>query len=203
MHVPERRRARSRPCVRQYHETSGHGGTTGKVVTAASGIEIALRDAAGKLLDLPVYQLLGGKYRDEVRMYCDCHAGEAYAPEAERVAITGRGPAARSTSIPDRGAVNMNDGERIKRAVVSYATDNPDALPEETVERLERATPREDSEGTLRIGRWLLETRDGDPVLTHRERGEGSMFGITVIHLEETDEGWRVRDVSEEGHRRR
>ncbi|WP_440770152.1 mandelate racemase/muconate lactonizing enzyme family protein [Natronorubrum sp. DTA28] len=62
-------------------EMSGHGGTTGKVVTAASGIEIALWDVAGKLLDLPVYQLLGGKFRDEVRIYCDCHAGEAYAVE--------------------------------------------------------------------------------------------------------------------------
>ncbi|WP_418283106.1 mandelate racemase/muconate lactonizing enzyme family protein [Halorubrum sp. DTA98] len=60
-------------------EMSGHGGTTGKVVTAASGIEIALWDAAGKILDVPVYQLLGGKFRDEVRIYCDCHAGEAYA----------------------------------------------------------------------------------------------------------------------------
>lgn len=60
-------------------ETSGHGGTTGKVVTAASGIEIALWDAAGKLLDVPVYQLLGGKYRDAVRVYADCHAGEALA----------------------------------------------------------------------------------------------------------------------------
>ena len=66
---------------RMVHETSGHGGTTGKVVTAASGIEIALWDVAGKLFDLPVYQLLGGKYRDEVRMYCDCHAGEAYELE--------------------------------------------------------------------------------------------------------------------------
>ncbi|MFB6192236.1 MAG: mandelate racemase/muconate lactonizing enzyme family protein [Haloarculaceae archaeon] len=91
-------------------EMSGHGGTTGKVVTAASGIEIALWDIAGKLLDVPVYQLLGGKYRDEVRIYCDCHAGEAwetsesghvaehgeeaysveaYADEAERVADMG------------------------------------------------------------------------------------------------------------------
>jgi L-alanine-DL-glutamate epimerase-like enolase superfamily enzyme len=60
-------------------ETSGHGGTTGKVVTAASGVEVALWDAAGKILDLPVYQLLGGKYRDEVRLYADCHAGERYA----------------------------------------------------------------------------------------------------------------------------
>ncbi|SDR03029.1 mandelate racemase/muconate lactonizing enzyme family protein [Natronobacterium texcoconense] len=60
-------------------EMSGHGGTTGKVVTAASGIEIALWDIAGKVLEVPVYQLLGGKFRDEVRIYCDCHAGEAYA----------------------------------------------------------------------------------------------------------------------------
>ncbi|MFC6719227.1 mandelate racemase/muconate lactonizing enzyme family protein [Natrialbaceae archaeon GCM10025810] len=62
-------------------EMSGHGGTTGKVITAASGIEIALWDVAGKVLDVPVYQLLGGKFRDEVRIYCDCHAGEAYAVE--------------------------------------------------------------------------------------------------------------------------
>ncbi|ODR80386.1 gluconate dehydratase [Haladaptatus sp. W1] len=64
-----------------FQEMSGHGGTTGKVVTAASGIEVALWDVAGKLLDLPVYQLLGSKYRDKVRIYCDCHAGEAYAVE--------------------------------------------------------------------------------------------------------------------------
>jgi L-alanine-DL-glutamate epimerase-like enolase superfamily enzyme len=63
-------------------ETSGHSGTTGKVVTAASGIEIALWDLAGKLLDVPTYQLLGGKYRDEVRIYCDLHAGEAYAVDS-------------------------------------------------------------------------------------------------------------------------
>lgn len=66
---------------RMVQETSSHGGTTGKVVTAASGIEIALWDVAGKLLDVPVYQLLGGKYRDDVRIYCDCHAGEAYEVE--------------------------------------------------------------------------------------------------------------------------
>jgi L-alanine-DL-glutamate epimerase-like enolase superfamily enzyme len=71
---------------RMVQETSGHGGTTGKVVTAASGIEIALWDVAGKILDLPVYQLLGGKYRDEVRIYADCHAGESFALEDGYVA---------------------------------------------------------------------------------------------------------------------
>jgi len=69
---------------------SGEGSISGKVISAISGIEIALHDAAGKLLDVPVYQLLGGKYRDKVRVYCDCHAGdetepESNAAEAERV----------------------------------------------------------------------------------------------------------------------
>ena len=69
---------------------SGEGSLAGVTVTAISGIEVALHDLAGKLLDVPAYQLLGGKYRDEVRVYCDCHAGEesepaANAEEAERV----------------------------------------------------------------------------------------------------------------------
>jgi gluconate/galactonate dehydratase len=69
---------------------SGEGSIEGTVVSAISGIEIALHDLAGKILEVPAYQLLGGKYRDEVRVYCDCHAGEeadpeANADEAERV----------------------------------------------------------------------------------------------------------------------
>jgi gluconate/galactonate dehydratase len=90
-------------------EMSGHGGTTGKVVTAASGIEIALWDAAGKILDLPVYQLLGGKYRDEVRIYADCHAGEAYEVEdgatayADAEAYSPEAYAAEAARVTDMG----------------------------------------------------------------------------------------------------
>lgn len=70
--------------------TSGEGSQGGATVAAIGGIELALHDLAGRLLDVPVYQLLGGKFRDEVRVYCDCHAGEdgsaeAAAAEAERV----------------------------------------------------------------------------------------------------------------------
>jgi len=36
-----------------------------------AGIEIALWDLAGKAYGVPVYQMLGGKFRDEVRVYCD------------------------------------------------------------------------------------------------------------------------------------
>ena len=69
---------------------SGEGSVEGVTVTAISGIEVALHDLAGTLLDVPAYQLLGGKYRDEVRVYCDCHTEaeadpEACADEAERV----------------------------------------------------------------------------------------------------------------------
>jgi L-alanine-DL-glutamate epimerase-like enolase superfamily enzyme len=36
-----------------------------------AGIEIALWDLAGKAYGVPVYQMLGGKFRDSVRAYCD------------------------------------------------------------------------------------------------------------------------------------
>lgn len=44
---------------------------------AIGGIESALLDLIGKRHKMPVWQLLGGKYRDSVRIYADCHAGEA------------------------------------------------------------------------------------------------------------------------------
>lgn len=52
------------------------GGLTGMVLHAITGIETALLDIVGKKLNVPVYQLLGGKYRDKIRIYADCHAGE-------------------------------------------------------------------------------------------------------------------------------
>lgn len=35
------------------------------------GVEVALWDLAGKAYGVPVYQLLGGKFRDSIRIYCD------------------------------------------------------------------------------------------------------------------------------------
>lgn len=48
------------------------GGDAGALITALTGIEIALWDLKGKALDTPVYELLGGKFRDKVRVYADC-----------------------------------------------------------------------------------------------------------------------------------
>jgi galactonate dehydratase len=47
------------------------GAQAGQYVAALSAVEIALWDLAGKALGLPVYQLLGGKMRDRIRLYCD------------------------------------------------------------------------------------------------------------------------------------
>jgi len=62
---------------------SGRGSQQGVGTIAISGVEIALWDLAGKLLDQPVWQLLGGKMREEVMVYADCHAGEAMVASAE------------------------------------------------------------------------------------------------------------------------
>jgi L-alanine-DL-glutamate epimerase-like enolase superfamily enzyme len=48
------------------------GGTGGALITALTGIEIALWDVKGKALKTPVYELLGGKFRNKIWMYCDC-----------------------------------------------------------------------------------------------------------------------------------
>lgn len=47
------------------------GGQSGMFVAVLSAIECALWDLVGKALGLPVYQLLGGKFRDKIRVYCD------------------------------------------------------------------------------------------------------------------------------------
>ena len=47
----------------------GYGATGGLTMHAASGIEIALWDLAGRLLQTPVCNLLGGRFRDKVRFY--------------------------------------------------------------------------------------------------------------------------------------
>jgi len=62
---------------------SGRGSQWGVGTIAISGVEIALWDLAGKLLGQPVWQLLGGKMRDEIMVYADCHAGEAMVESAE------------------------------------------------------------------------------------------------------------------------
>ncbi len=60
-----------------------YGGTSNApIIFAITGIENALYDIVGKALGVPAYKLLGGKFRDKIRLYADCHAGETYDAEA-------------------------------------------------------------------------------------------------------------------------
>ena len=57
-----------------------HGKTS--LVRAISGMETALWDLVGKHFQVPVWQLLGGQFRDQIRLYADCHAGEGLGTDA-------------------------------------------------------------------------------------------------------------------------
>lgn len=63
------------PCNvdRIFHKIKQFGGPS-RQGGGVSGIEIALWDLAGKAWGVPLWQLLGGKYRDRIRIYCDTDA---------------------------------------------------------------------------------------------------------------------------------
>jgi galactonate dehydratase len=65
------------------------GAQSGMYIAVLAAVETALWDLVGKALGLPVYQLLGGKFRDKIRVYCDTgvyresdKSPEAYAKSA-------------------------------------------------------------------------------------------------------------------------
>jgi L-alanine-DL-glutamate epimerase-like enolase superfamily enzyme len=50
--------------IKQFGGNARQGG-------GVSGVEVALWDLAGKAFNVPIYQMLGGKFRDKIRIYCD------------------------------------------------------------------------------------------------------------------------------------
>jgi galactonate dehydratase len=66
------------------------GGQAGMFVAVLSAIETALWDLTGKALGLPVYQLLGGKFRDKVRVYCDTALYRSQFPSPADFATAGK-----------------------------------------------------------------------------------------------------------------
>lgn len=70
------------------------GAQAGTYVAVLGGIETALWDLAGKALGLPVYQLLGGKFRDSVRVYMDTALYQNQLPKPDDFAKAAKEAAA-------------------------------------------------------------------------------------------------------------
>jgi len=80
--------------TRMYDHTFWAKGGGPVIFAGMSAVEQALWDIKGKALGVPVYEMLGGKCRDDVRVYANgwsfrCVKPEEFAREAERVASDG------------------------------------------------------------------------------------------------------------------
>lgn len=62
------------------------GAQSGMYIAVLTAVETALWDLTGKALGLPVYQLLGGKFRDQIRVYCDTALYRADSPTPDKFA---------------------------------------------------------------------------------------------------------------------
>jgi L-alanine-DL-glutamate epimerase-like enolase superfamily enzyme len=60
----------------------GHHGRQGGGVC---GVEMALWDLTGKAYGVPAWQLLGGRYRDKVRLYADTPEGKSREEQTQRI----------------------------------------------------------------------------------------------------------------------
>jgi galactonate dehydratase len=109
------------------------GGTI--VFAGISAIEQALWDIKGKALGVPVYQLLGGKVRDEVRVYANgwsytCNTVDDYARAAERTVRDGYNALkCYPLSIPnERGGIRHVSRRSVDRAFADMAYEKVNAV---------------------------------------------------------------------------
>ncbi|MEC7869867.1 MAG: mandelate racemase/muconate lactonizing enzyme family protein, partial [Bacteroidota bacterium] len=66
------------------------GAQSGMYIAVLTAVETALWDLAGKSLGLPVYQLLGGKFRDKIRVYMDTALYQSKLPQPKDFAAAAR-----------------------------------------------------------------------------------------------------------------
>lgn len=89
------------PITRKLRLATAHASSGGGAIHhAISGIEAALWELNARLLEVPLYRLFGGSYRRRIRIYADCHGGEAL--ESYSAILMSRRPAWLEVPVDDR-----------------------------------------------------------------------------------------------------
>ncbi|GAA1020626.1 hypothetical protein Aple_054710 [Acrocarpospora pleiomorpha] len=91
---------------------SGAGSVGGIIHNALSGIDAALWDLNARVLGVPLWQMLGGRFHESVRVYADCHSGGG---------LMSLGP------MLDIRPVPWHDDEAVADGVVGRSLFDPDA----------------------------------------------------------------------------
>jgi galactonate dehydratase len=107
----------------------------GSIVFAGiSAIEQALWDIKGRLLGVPVYELLGGKLREDVRVYANgwsykCHTASDYARSAEHTVRDGyTALKCYPLAVPYKGGIRHVSRRSVDRAFANLAFEKVNAV---------------------------------------------------------------------------
>ena len=93
---------------RKIKQFGGHARQAGGVC----GIEMALMDLAGKAWGVPCWQMLGGRFRDRVRLYADTTEAESPKEQGERL----KARMALGHHVPEAGLRHQPAGEGSRHA---------------------------------------------------------------------------------------
>ena len=88
------------------------------LASAISGVEQAMWDIFGKSVGLPVYQLLGGPTREQVRVYAHCGGATPEAAAQRAKARVAEGFTALKTGFP--GSIRIVESPALHRSCVNY-----------------------------------------------------------------------------------
>lgn len=177
---------------KKMYSGSSYMGSRGAVIHAISAIDIALWDIAGKYYNVPVYQLLGGKYRDEIPAYASFVAAD-HIDENRRIVNSvldtgvrtiklgggsfGMDPAADKRLLE---AVRNQIGPDIQLAIDlvyrwknhRYARQQAAALEEFDLAWIEEPIPADDHLGLKQLAETISTTISGGEILSARAEFE-------------------------------
>ncbi|SHJ44657.1 L-alanine-DL-glutamate epimerase [Dethiosulfatibacter aminovorans DSM 17477] len=158
---------------KEMYEKSNYLGRRGAGIHAISAVDIALWDIAGKYNNKPVYELLGGKHRDEIRAYGTFIPADT--PEENRAIVR---------KLKDKGFTSLKFGGGILGDDPDTDYDIIKAVREEAGEgfelQIDLAAKWKTPEHTLMMARrleefnlnWIEEPVGSDDLRGYRDLGD-------------------------------